>query len=167
MSCCSQSCFLSVLQQFTELFGYGSPDPYFYHMQDPSYWRCWQGFHPDLCLLQKGRKARLDLLLSVILCGLLTADLMVFPYASFLAYEILVNLCLIAFSLYTNCCGDKIRQPGICPPLHAAITAYRVKRYPLAVPPAANQRDCLPDSGPGVPCRELQDDLKAEGRERA
>lgn len=129
----TKAVFYLFFNNFTELFGYGSPDPYFYHMQDPLLLALLAGAFIRIYVFytKKVGKARLDLLLSVILCGLLTADLMVFPYASFLAYEILVNLCLIAFSLYKLLRGIKSANLASVRRYTAAIILYIVLKVSL------------------------------------
>lgn len=129
----TKAVFYLFFNNFTELFGYGSPDPYFYHMQDPLLLALLAGAFIRIYIFYKKKagKARLDLLLSVILCGLLTADLMVFPYASFLAYEILVNLCLIAFSLYKLLRGIKSANLVSVRRYTAAIILYIVLKVSL------------------------------------
>lgn len=129
----TKAVFYLFFNNFTELFGYGSPDPYFYHMQDPLLLALLAGAFIRIYVFytKKVGKARLDLLLSVILCGLLTADLMVFPYASFLAYEILVNLCLIAFSLYKLLRGIKSANLVSVRRYTAAIILYIVLKVSL------------------------------------
>ena len=129
----TKAVFYLFFNNFTELFGYGSPDPYFYHMQDPLLLALLAGAFIRIYIFYKKKagKARLDLLLSVILCGLLTADLMVFPYASFLAYEILVNLCLIAFSLYKLLRGIKSANLASVRRYTAAIILYIVLKVSL------------------------------------
>lgn len=129
----TKAVFYLFFNNFTELFGYGSPDPYFYHMQDPLLLALLAGAFIRIYVFytKKAGKARLDLLLSVILCGLLTADLMVFPYASFLAYEILVNLCLIAFSLYKLLRGIKSANLVSVRRYTAAIILYIVLKVSL------------------------------------
>ena len=129
----TKAVFYLFFNNFTELFGYGSPDPYFYHMQDPLLLALLAGAFIRIYIFytKKAGKARLDLLLSVILCGLLTADLMVFPYASFLAYEILVNLCLIAFSLYKLLRGIKSANLASVRRYTAAIILYIVLKVSL------------------------------------
>ena len=129
----TKAVFYLFFNNFTELFGYGSPDPYFYHMQDPLLLALLAGAFIRIYVFytKKAGKARLDLLLSVILCGLLTADLMVFPYASFLAYEILVNLCLIAFSLYKLLRGIKSANLASVRRYTAAIILYIVLKVSL------------------------------------
>ncbi|MCC2817068.1 DUF2157 domain-containing protein [Lachnoclostridium pacaense] len=129
----TKAVFYLFFNNFTELFGYGSPDPYFYHMQDPLLLALLAGAFIRIYVFYKKKagKARLDLLLSVILCGLLTADLMVFPYASFLAYEILVNLCLIAFSLYKLLRGIKSANLVSVRRYTAAIILYIVLKVSL------------------------------------
>ncbi len=129
----TKAVFYLFFNNFTELFGYGSPDPYFYHMQDPLLLALLAGAFIRIYIFytKKSGKARLDLLLSVILCGLLTADLMVFPYASFLAYEILVNLCLIAFSLYKLLRGIKSANLASVRRYTAAIILYIVLKVSL------------------------------------
>lgn len=129
----TKAVFYLFFNNFTELFGYGSPDPYFYHMQDPLLLALLAGAFIRIYIFytKKAGKARLDLLLSVILCGLLTADLMVFPYASFLAYEILVNLCLIAFSLYKLLRGIKSANLVSVRRYTAAIILYIVLKVSL------------------------------------
>nr|WP_130789928.1 DUF2157 domain-containing protein [Lachnoclostridium pacaense] len=129
----TKAVFYLFFNNFTELFGYGSPDPYFYHMQDPLLLALLAGAFIRIYIFytKKAGKARLDLLLSVILCGLLTADLMVFPYASFLAYEVLVNLCLIAFSLYKLLRGIKSANLVSVRRYTAAIILYIVLKVSL------------------------------------
>lgn len=129
----TKAVFYLFFNNFTDLFGYGSPDPYFYHMQDPLLLALLAGAFIRIYVFytKKAGKARLDLLLSVILCGLLTADLMVFPYASFLAYEILVNLCLIAFSLYKLLRGIKSANLVSVRRYTAAIILYIVLKVSL------------------------------------
>ena len=129
----TKAVFYLFFNNFTELFGYGSPDPYFYHMQDPLLLALLAGAFIRIYIFytKKAGKARLDLLLSVILCGLLTADLMVFPYASFLAYEILVNLCLIAFSLYKLLRGINSANLASVRRYTAAIILYIVLKVSL------------------------------------
>lgn len=129
----TKAVFYLFFNNFTELFGYGSPDPYFYHMQDPLLLALLAGAFIRIYIFYKKKagKARLDLLLSVILCGLLTADLMVFPYASFLAYEILVNLCLIVFSLYKLLRGIKSANLVSVRRYTAAIILYIVLKVSL------------------------------------
>ncbi|MCC2878838.1 DUF2157 domain-containing protein [Lachnoclostridium pacaense] len=129
----TKAVFYLFFNNFTDFFGYGSPDPYFYHMQDPLLLALLAGAFIRIYVFytKKVGKARLDLLLSVILCGLLTADLMVFPYASFLAYEILVNLCLIAFSLYKLLRGIKSANLVSVRRYTAAIILYIVLKVSL------------------------------------
>lgn len=129
----TKAVFYLFFNNFTDFFGYGSPDPYFYHMQDPLLLALLAGAFIRIYVFytKKAGKARLDLLLSVILCGLLTADLMVFPYASFLAYEILVNLCLIAFSLYKLLRGIKSANLVSVRRYTAAIILYIVLKVSL------------------------------------
>lgn len=129
----TKAVFYLFFNNFTDFFGYGSPDPYFYHMQDPLLLALLAGAFIRIYVFytKKAGKARLDLLLSVILCGLLTADLMVFPYASFLAYEILVNLCLIAFSLYKLLRGIKSANLASVRRYTAAIILYIVLKVSL------------------------------------
>lgn len=72
------------------------------------------------------KSGRLDLLLYGILCGLLMADHMISMDTIMWAYDVLTNLCLIAFSIYKLLCGIKAADPASVRRYTAAIILYIV-----------------------------------------
>ena len=97
---------------------------------------------------KKAGKERLDLLLSAILCGLLAADVVIAQWTDIRvyppAYEILVNLFFIAFSLYKLLYGIK------------SASLASVRRYTDAIIPVSYthldvyKRQTLPKPHPGL-----------------
>ena len=73
----------------------------------------------------------MGLLLSLILCSLLVTDLILFPETYVFAYEVLVNLCLIAFSLYKLLRGIKSANLASVRRYTAAIILYIVLKVSL------------------------------------
>ena len=81
-----------------------------------------------ICLYyrKKHKEERLGLLMWASLCGLLAADLLLFPEFPLFAYEVLVNLCLIGFSLYKLLSGVKAASLASVRRYTAAIILYIV-----------------------------------------
>lgn len=73
---------------------------------------------------------RISFLLSAAICGLLVMDIMIEQWNGAVSYraiyEILVNLCFIAFSLYRLLCGVKMVYPASVRRYTAAIILYIV-----------------------------------------
>lgn len=77
---------------------------------------------------------RLSVLLSCIICGLLSADIVIYEWtgaADLFAYEVLVNLCFIAYSLYKLLYGVKLVNPASVRRYTAAIILYIVLKVSL------------------------------------
>lgn len=60
------------------------------------------------CFKKYARRERLSLALSCAICLLLTADLLAEQWSYLYAYELFVNICFIAYSLYRLLCGVKL-----------------------------------------------------------
>lgn len=119
---------------FADFFGYAGPAPYSDRLPQFLLLALLAGVLIRMYIYdtKKAGKERLDLLLSAILCGLLAADVVIAQWTDIRvyppAYEILVNLFFIAFSLYKLLYGIKSASLASVRRYTAAIILYIVLR---------------------------------------
>lgn len=133
----TKAVFYLFFNDFAELFGYASPALFSYRLPPFLLLALLAGAFTRMYIFytKKAVKERLDLLLSVILCGLLAIDVFIAQWTNVHvyppAYEILVNLFLIAFSLYKLLCGIKSASLASVRRYTAAIILYIVLKVSL------------------------------------
>lgn len=105
--------FYSFFNDLTEIFHYGYRNQSIRYLPEFLLFLLLAGAVIRICLFIKKKPAfeRLNLLLYGIICGLLTADLMIYQLTyqpvSPLAGQAIITLCFTAFSLYRLLCGVK------------------------------------------------------------
>lgn len=121
-----KAAFYVFFNELTELFAYGEPNRYFPHLPRFLLLALMIAALVRLYLFcrKQPEDGRVGLLLSLILCSLLVTDLILFPETYVFAYEVLVNLCLIAFSLYKLLAGVKAANLPSVRRYTAAIILY-------------------------------------------